>query len=167
MSNSSYDSIHEFKKSSHVITSRATCAATVAAIVRPKHCFFVRSPDPGWPDWAIFFVYYEQFCENYRSSPHLLFYSFQKHRYLCTNFYFKNGLGYILGDFGRQTHLVTLSTSDGECVRVCAGGSGQKKGSISSTIRVVNVPWLSSKVQRLLEKWKKGLGSNSIKLSPL
>jgi hypothetical protein len=53
--------------------------------------------------WAI--VYYEQFFENYRSSPHLCYTVFTGIDYVLI--LTKNGLGYILGHFS-QTHLVTL-----------------------------------------------------------
>jgi hypothetical protein len=52
-------------------------------------------------------VYFGQYFENYRSSPDLgLLFPWQK---LCIHCY-KNGLGYVLGDFS-QTHPVALLDS--------------------------------------------------------
>jgi hypothetical protein len=55
-----------------------------------------------------FHTYYGQCFESYKSSSHFGA-TFPRLRF-CIEFY-KNGLGYILGDFS-QNHLVTLKEAD-------------------------------------------------------
>jgi hypothetical protein len=52
--------------------------------------------------WVI--VYFRQFSENYKSSPHFWCYLLLSMVHLD-----KNVLGYILGEFFSQTHLVALA----------------------------------------------------------